>query len=295
MFLATKRDWFASALAGVLEAESYRVRRAESLRELLDLLRPGGAEALVLDAHLEGARETPGAIRRLLAGPLPRDVPILVYTSSLPRDELYAEVLDAGAWEVLEGRVRPARFLAVVRRLLEISGRHRREMEEAAPDEDVGLPRVDGLLDRLTVVEALARREQASIAVMAIGPTGPGEREAEEGRRRRVADLCHEGVRKSDLCGWLDAGEELAVVAYSASREGARVLAERLAELAAERLEVERPQDALSAGIVELRPEDLPEHVRADDRAEAQVEVLSRARRALEEAREQGGGVRFAP
>lgn len=292
LVLATDRDWFAAALEGVLEAENYRVRRAAGIEALQRELRDGLPDAVVLDAHLEG-EETPGTVARLVAGPVSRDVPLLVYSPDLG-DDLYSEILEAGAWDVIGGPIRSSRFLPRVRRWIEISGRHRRELEEASRDEDAGLPSLEGLLQRLPVVEALARREQASIAVMAIGLTGSEGLNAGEGERRRVADLCLEGLRKSDLCGWLDAGDELAVVAYSATREGARVLAERLAEMAADRLELTRPQEALSAGIVELRPEDLPQHVRAEDRGDTQVEVLSRARKALEEAREQGGGVRFA-
>lgn len=292
LVLATDRDWFASALEGVLEAESYRVRRAEGIEEVLDELRAGGGDVLVLDDHLAG-EETPEVVARLLAGPTSRDIPLLVYSSSLS-DDLFSEVLEAGAWDVIEGPIRAARVLPRIRRWLQISGRHRRELNEASRDAGAGLPSLDGLLQRLPVVEALARREEASIAVMAVGLTGSGSRDGDEGQRRRIADLCVEGLRKSDLCGWLDAGDELAVVAYSATREGARVLAERLAEMAADRLEMTDPREALSAGIVELRPDDLPEEVRAEDRADTQVEILARARAALEEAREQGGGVRFA-
>lgn len=293
LLLVTNRDWFASALEGVLEAESYTVHRKETVEGLLEAIRRGGAGAVIVDAHLEDVG-SPEAIRRLRGDFLGRDVPILVYASGLQSDDLYAEYLDAGAWNVIEGPVRSRRLLAVMRRFLAISGRHSRESEEATREEETGLPNLEGLLERLPVVEALARREKASIAVMAVGPTGSGDRSGEPSRRQRVADVCLEGLRKSDLCGWLDAGEEVAVVAYSASREGARVLVERLARMAAEQLELERPQQALSAGIVELSPDDLSDEVRAEDRADAQVELLSRARKALEEARREGGGVRFA-
>lgn len=292
LVLTTDRDWFASAFEGVLEAESYRVRRAEGIEGILDELRTDVPDAVVLDAHLTG-EETPEAVARLLAGPGSRDIPLLVYSSSLT-DDLFSAILEAGAWEVIEGPIRAARVLPRIRRWLEISGRHRRELDEASREGEAGLPSLEGLLQRLPVVEALARREETSIAVMAIGLTGSENLNADEADRSRVADLCLEGLRKSDLCGWLDAGDELAVVAYSATREGARVLAERLARMAADRLEMADPQKALSAGIVELRPDDLSRDVRADEQADTQVEILTRARAALEEAREQGGGVRFA-
>lgn len=292
LVLATDRDWFASALEGVLEAESYRVRRTTGIRELLRELRDELPDAVVLDAHLAG-EETPEAVARVLDGPAARDLPLLVYSPGLS-DELFSQILDAGAWEVIEGSLRAARVLPRIRRWIEISGRHRRELEEASVDGHVGLPGLEGLLERLPVVEALARREEASISVLAIGPTGPGGGEADDSESRRVADLCVEELRKSDLCGWLDSSDDIAVVAYSASREGAEVLAERLAQVADERLGLPRSENVLSVGVVELAPDDLPQKIRAEDRADTQIEILSRAQKAMEEAREQGGGVRFA-
>lgn len=294
LVLATNRDWFASALEGVLEAESYRVRRVESVEDLVEWGHPDERlGALVLDAHIAG-EETPEVIGRLLAGPLPRDLPVLVYSSGQLDDALYGQLLAAGAWEVVEGPVRSARFIPTLRRFLEISGRGR-SRDGGAAEDGSGLPTLEDLLDRLPVVEALAQREQATIAVMAIGPTVSREPEGYRDQWERVADICRfNGLRKSDLCGWLDGGDEFAVVAYSTTREGARVLAERIARLAADRLEAARHQDVLSVGIVELRPEDLPDEIRAEDRAEAQAEILARARRALDEARREGGGVRFA-
>lgn len=295
--LVTKKDWFASALGGILESESFAVRRAESIEELIGALRgEGEAAGVILDADLEGD-ETAAAIRTLRSGPLRPDVPLIVYTSGHSSDDLYAELLAAGAWDVVGGPVRSARLLALVHRFLEIARPTRRGTEKGDREVASGLPTLQGLLERLPVVEALARREEASIAIMAVGPTGAGPGDAGpegvEDRRRRMADACVESTRGSDLCGWLDADGDLALVAYSTSREGARVLAERLAEKVAESLEMEEAGEALSAGIVELGPEDLP-RIRAGDRGDEQVELLSRARKALEEARKEGGGVRFA-
>lgn len=294
LILVTERDWFASALEGVLGAEDIQLQRVAALEELADLLRSGPVEAVILDASVAG-EGTSGAIRDLLAGPLSEDVPLVVYSSGFADESLSAEFIDAGAWDVIEGPVRSAYFVSVLRRFLEISERHGRGRENATGNGAAELPDLEGLLDRLPVLEALAKREQACIAIMAIAPTGEIRGEAGSTQGTRVADLCLDGLRKSDLCGWLDAGEELVVVAYSATREGARVVAERLAEKAADRLEARKPTEALSAGIVEIRPEDLPDHIRAADRAEAQVEFLSRAREALARARREGGGVRFAP
>lgn len=291
--LVTKRDWFASALGGILESESFVVHRVEGTGELAGALRgEGGAAGVILDADLEGD-ETADAVRTLRSGRLRPDVPLIVYTSGHSSDDLYAELLAAGAWQVIEGPVRSARFLALLHRFLEIARASGRETEESDPEQRRALT-VDGLLERLPVLEALAQREAASVAIMAVGPTLSGDRRAADDQHSRVAEACLEDTRGSDLCGWLDAGGELAVVAYSTSREGARVLAERLAKRVAEGLEMDDPRKALSAGIVELGPEDFP-RIRASDRGDGQVELLGRARRALQEARREGGGVRFAP
>lgn len=299
LILVTDRDWFPAALQGILEPEDFELRRIGDLERLGETIRSGSLpriDAVLIDAHIEG-RETPAAIRKVLAGPLSREIPILVYSSGQLEDGHYAELLEAGAWEVVEGPIRSVRFLAVLRRLTEIGGRPRdNQGDEHAGDADHPLADLDGLFERLPVVEAIAQREGASIAVMAIGPTVRTGRTEDRGQVKvdRVADLRRDAIRKSDLCAWLDTGEDFVVVAYAASREGAEVLADRIAKTAAERFDVARPEDALSVGIVELQPEDLPERIPAEARSEPDLAVLSRARKALEEAREAGGGVRFA-
>lgn len=293
--LATSRDWFAAALEGVLGAESYYLHRVETFDELLGNLRSQEQppDALILDDHLE-RDETADAIRRLHAGPLSPDVPLLIYTSGLPDDGVYADLLKAGAWDVVQGPIRSESLLAALRRYLVISRRLRRERRGTETDDGADLPAIEALFDRVPVLEAMAKREGAHIVVMAVGPTGSRERDSSDRVHEQLAELCVDGLRRSDLCGWLDSNDDLAVVAYSRSQEGARVLAERLSEMAARRLERKRPEEALSVGVVELGPDELPEHVRGEKRADAQLEVLADARRALEEAREAGGGIRFA-
>lgn len=296
LVLVTDRDWFPAALGGMLQ-EEWDLRRIGALGELRDAARSGSLQqidAVLIDAHVEGGA-TPAAVRELSAGPLSSGVPILVYSAGRLEDDLYSNFLEAGAWNVVEGPIRSARFLALLRRLTAIGGRSREGHGNELPGAgDAHLPEVEGLLERLPVVEAIAKRENASIAVMAIGPTVKSEHGEYRGREEEVADLRRDAIRKSDLCAWLDAGEDFVVVAYSASREGAEVLAERISKAATERLDMSRSENALSVGVVELQPEDLPDQIRAEARSDPNFAVLSRARSALEEARESGGGVRFS-
>lgn len=292
LILATDRDWFASALEGVLQAEDYRVRRVEGVEELLDAAPMARPSAVIVDTHFGGG-DTARAITGFRDAWLSADVPLLVYSAGSLADDEYAELISAGAWEVIEGPIRAGRFLPVLERFLEISARGDRSLNGDGPKE-ARLPDAERLTDRIPVVAALAQREETNIAVIAIGPTGSIRGEIDSPPWKKVEDLRFMGLRKSDLCGWFANGDEFVVVAYSASREGARVLANRILEMAADRLGVADSQGALSVGIVEICPDDLPDEIRAEDSGDTEAKVLTRARAALEEARRAGGGVWFA-
>lgn len=292
VILGTFRDWLASALQGVLEGEDIVIVRASDMGELAEASRRPDVDGVILDEklHPDGA---PSAIRELLDGPLPSHVPLLVYSSDRSDRDLHVRALDAGAWGVVEEPVRSHELLATLRRLADLGARMGGGTT-AGRDGFREIPAIEDLLQRLPVVEALARREQVGLALVALGPTYPGEGDVAEKLNRRLAGLCLERLRKSDLFATFEAEGEVAVVAYATTREGARTLAERLAAAAAKRSEIRRPEDALSAGIVEISPDQLPEDLRAGSAPEGETRLLSAARRALEEARKAGGGVRFA-
>lgn len=292
VILGTARDWLASAMEGVLEGADILLDRAGSIEVLLDAAARRDVDAVILDAKLHPGGVTE-AIRALLDRALPRSVPLLVYTSDVPDQHFQARALDAGAWGIVEEPIRSRDLLATLRRFMELGGRM--EHRTAGTRTRRGaLPGANVLLERLPVLEALARREQVGLAIVAVGPTYPGSDDLTERQRKMIADVCVETLRGSDLCASLESDGDLAVVAYSATKDGARRLAERLAAAAARRSEFSRPADALSAGIVELPPDRLPGDVRSGARPEEEARLLSAARDALQKARGAGGGIRFA-
>lgn len=301
ILLATDRDWLAASIEGVLDHDRFDVSRATTAEEVASRSNETLPDEVILDQDLVGS-ETPALCERLVEGALGQRIPLLVYSSNLRDEDLQTRIVDAGAWTVIQEPIRSAYLVATVRRFLRIGCASRdMDMTVAASSErqpaDSELPDLRGILQRLPVLEALAERNETPVALVAVGPREPGTGELLARQRRRTAELCREVLRRADLCGWLGEESDVVIAAYGTSGEGARTLARRLAVRAAERSEVERPEDALSVGIVELRlgenEEDL-RAVRADGRANGESELIEAARRALESARASGGGIEFA-
>lgn len=300
VLLATDRDWLAASIEGVLDHDQFDVSRATTVEKIEGQSDETLPDEVILDQDLVGA-ETPALCERLVEGVLGQRIPLLVYSSNLRDEDLQTRIVEAGAWTVIQEPIRSAYLVATVRRFLRV-GCASRDMEmsvgttfDSRPDAP-DLPDLRGILQRLPVLEALAERNETPVALVAVGPREPGTGELLARQRRRTAELCHQVLRRADLCGWLGEEGDVVIAAYGASREGARTLAQRLAFRAAERSEIDRPEDALSVGIVELRPgeADGGEPVRAEGRANGESELIEAARRALESARASGGGIEFA-
>lgn len=295
VILATSRDWLAASIEGVLDHDRFEVIRVPDAEDVAAAVDEGVPDGVVLDQDLMG-EDTPDLCRELVEGALGERIPLVVYSSDLRDEELQARIVEAGAWTVIQEPIRSRFLVATLRRLLEI-GRAARGREEAGAGErrsNTDLPDLDGVLERLPVLEALAERNETSVALVAVGPRQPGSGELLERQRHRTAELCLEVLRGADLCGWLDDEGDVVIAAYDTSGEGARQLAERLAARAAERSQVERPEDALSVGIVEMRPGEDLEEVRAGERPSGQTELVRAAHEALHRARAAGGGIEFA-
>lgn len=292
VLLATGRDWLAASIEGVLDRDRFEVERAASEEKLTAMVAETAPEAVVLDQELAGA-DTPALCRRLVAGHLGTRVPLVVYSSDLRDEELQTEIIEAGAWTVIQEPIRSRYLLAAIERHLRIGESMRAAGTTSGAGEEGAnrLPDLRGVLDRLPVLEALAERHDTSVALVAVGPRQPGSGELLERQKRRTEDLCLEVLRRADLCGWLDDEGDVVIAAYGTSTEGARRLAGRLAARAAARSQVERPEDALSVGIVELRPAEDLEAVRAGKRANGESRLIAAAHEALHRARASGGGI----
>lgn len=300
--IATRRSWLVPSLSDVLSSLDLEVVQTRSAEETLARADSETPRLVLVDHDVvreDGAAEL---CRRLARERLPASVPLILYTSStFARSDVRARALDAGAWSVLSEPLEAEPLLALVRRMLRLSELlTEARSQDSLVDPETGLLTLSGLRQVLPSLGALAVRNQAPVSVVVLSPTRSGE--SLNDVRRRTAELCSPNVRSADVCAWVN-GDQLAVVAYDTPAEGARQLVRRLNATAEERESADE-SEALSAGIVELRPrEGLEEAVDASRRARpGREEVslpefrnlfsLSIAQEALDRARESGGGVR---
>jgi hypothetical protein len=116
--------------------------------------------------------------------------------------------------------------------------------------------------------------------------------------RESAARLWGQGIRESDVCGWID-DSELGIVTFGTDAAGVTTLVRRLTE----RTEADPAAGELtpvSAGIVELTDRFVEDTgIEASKVAPmatriASLSAIAAARNALREAREAGGGIRIA-
>lgn len=300
LLLGSEKAWFASALRALLKPEGFRLERAASADAVLSSVAGGAPDVVVLDGELPPG-DPAELVRLLLDGPLPRSVPVLYRPDGGEGRE--AEVLEAGAWGLLEDPIRLTALVAQLERYLQIGRdlvRGTRERQYVDPETDVLT--LTGLIRVLPALSNLARREGAPIAYTVIGPTETGSGELLEQQRRSTASLCRRHLRKSDFVGWLQDGSDLAVVAYGTSRSGAGGLARRLNEVTEKQTRAAELRYTLSAGILEVEPSrqgpesrngDGGDHSPETELKLESLQALAAAQTALKQARRAGGGIRF--
>lgn len=308
VLLATDRRWLRSGLEEVLSPEGFRVVVAHDVTALKRRAEEQPPALVLVDEELPGL-DVGGTARALVSGPLGPETPLLLYTSSAAaRVQTHTRALNAGFWGLLTDPLRPAEVIARLRRMLAISARtgngsQRSFGSEIGLESSIGFLSLEELGRILPAIGALAEREETSVSIVLLAPTGDRTGDCE--RRSEVAEsVCGSNLRRADLCAWID-DAEIAIVAFGTSASDAERLVERLDALAAAgRTDPEETDQRLSAAIVELEPStELERAVRRAGRSsndgepvslEQVVELfhLRDAREALSEARAAGGGVR---
>lgn len=288
LVLGTARDWFAAALKAVLEPEGFEVLWATGREAVLQLVAAQEPDVVLLDAVLAGG-ETAALCRDLVAEVLDDDVPLLLYSSAAADEDLCLEAYEAGVWAIFEEPIRSRVLVAAIRRFLAVAGRRADRRLAMSTEVGAGEPLERPALERLLpVLEAAASREETPMSCVVLGPTRVGSGELLMRQRAMTADLCGRHLRLSDLYGWMD-GSDVAILALGAGSSGAEVLVRRLNAAAAGRADVTEGTMVLSAGIVELEPRSASagQETGGDPHSS-----LAMARRALQQARADGGGVR---
>lgn len=297
VLLVSAHDWFASALQAVLEPEGFVFTRMRSARVALRDAPQVNPDMVIIDEGLPDM-EAPGLASSLGGGVLKPSIPILVYSPNFWHENEQAAAMRAGAWDIIKEPVRSNLVVAKLRRLLEIKQLIEATEEGSLSDMATGLLNLSGMLRMLRVMGSAARRHGASLTCVVLGPTELPGADSLDDARERAARLWGQGVRESDLCGWVD-GSELGIVAYGTDAAGVTTMVRRLTERTANDPEAGELAP-VSAGIVELTDRFAESLDGGEPRVApmagriASLSGIAAARAALREAREAGGGIRIA-
>jgi DNA-binding NarL/FixJ family response regulator len=295
--LVSAHDWFASALQAVLEPEGFVFARMRSARVALRDAAQVNPDMVIVDEGLPDMN-APALASSLGRGVLKASIPILVYSPNFWHENEQAAAMRAGAWDIIKEPVRSNLVVAKLRRLLEIKQLIETTEEGSLSDVATGLFNLAGITRMLRVMGSAARRHDSALTCVVLGPTETPGAESLAAMREQVARLWGQGIRESDVCGWVES-TELAIVAFGTDAAGVTTMVRRLAELTASDPEA-GVLASLSAGIVELTGRFAED---ADAEAPLVAPMATRiaglsgiaaARTALREAREAGGGIRIA-
>jgi len=297
VMLVSAHDWFASALQAVLEPEGFVFARMRSARVALRDASQVSPDMVIVDEGLPDM-DAAGLASSLGHGGLKSSVPILVYSPNFWHENEQAAAMRAGAWDIIKEPIRSNLVVAKLRRLLEIKQLIEATEEGSLSDAATGLFNLAGTMRMLRVMGSAARRHGASLTCVVLGPTELPETGSIEALRERGARLWGQGVRESDVCGWVD-GSELGIVAFGTDAAGATTMVRRLTESTA--------SDPNAGGLVPVSAgiAELTDRVGEPQRAEGEtiaplanrlagLSGIAAARAALRQAREAGGGIRIA-
>jgi diguanylate cyclase (GGDEF)-like protein len=188
---------------------------------------------------------------------------------------------------------RPSKIVGVLQDVTDRKALEERLAEEARTDPATGCASRAAFLREARQELARARRYGGELALMLVDPGG-GRRGGEDGggpageaALRELARVCAGAVRAQDVVG-LMGGRELAVLLPETGSEEAAEVAERLRQALAQ-------AEVRGAGGPTLRLSTAVGIAGATGADPAPEAVLDRAREALEQAKELGGGVALAP
>lgn len=283
VLVASPREVLASSLQAVLEPHGYRCRHVPDAYAARQVLKTEAPDIVILDEDLAGPSLVTGSSGVHGAG----DIPVLLYSFGSWYARGTPDPDDDGdaIWDVIEEPIRTKDILVKLDRLIQL-----RSMWEAGAEDELeaGETGLQQVLRGLPILDSIASRSETEIGCVVLGPTLPRGACASEGGPT-LRSITRQ-IRGSDLCARVGPSE-LVVFLYGA---GIDALGQFVARVA--RGNEPDADRGLSAGIVALRP---GAHARGEggEPGPARVRVLERvaaARRALDRAREAGGGVRVA-
>ena len=281
VLLSPKRV-LASSLRAVLEPHGFRLHHVPEITGLDPDALVRLADIVILDEAVADAGLALVAGDPRPGGP---ELPVLLYTTGSwdSLDRRSSARLDAvrnAVWDVV---VEPIRSQDLVRKLNRLSDLQAL-WHTAAETGMAGSEGFDSIVEGLPILDSIASRSGTRLGCVMLGPTRQAPAETRDPRLTEVKAR----IRGSDLHAWVGPSE-LVVILYGADVSGAGSFVSRV---------VGGEGGDLSAGIAPIDPRPRARGSgTVGTGARHRLQVLDRlfaARRALDEARQAGGGVRVA-
>lgn len=231
VLIASDGEWLGRSLESVLETSGYTVVRAQGGKRALELARRLRPDAVILDENLGGMSGV-SVCQALRDDPLfDHAAPIFVTAPAPSADHVRSRAYAAGAWDYCSQPIDVETLLLKLRNYV----RAKRDLEVARAklmvDPATGLYSAHGLERWAETLGALARRQHEAFACVAVQPAAstPGHQqtEAQAELMARLAELCQNNSRRSDVVGHLG-DSRFAILAPDTDDNGVLGLVERI-------------------------------------------------------------------
>lgn len=226
VLIANDQEWTARAVESILASNGYRVLRAFTARETLQLAEAVDPDLVILDHQLPDFSGVEVCRRLRADARFGAALPVIMTTAGPSGRQQRVAAYSAGAWEFYG---QPLDSEALLHKLSVYYAAYRdvrRLRRDAMVDAETGLYSRIGLVRRAT--ELLSEARRAGRAVACVRWTVPDPNDAAQ--VSQVARTFRVHARSADVQGRLAAGE-FAIVAADTSAEGAERLASRFRRL----------------------------------------------------------------
>ena len=289
ILIVDDQEWSSRSLESVFSGDEYRVILVHTAHDALAAAKAQLPDLLFINDALpndDGVKLCHSLRADLEFGKVR---PILIIASERPTRDRRLTALRAGAWEVISHPIDAEELLLRIRAYLEASFELDRLRKQCLVDYLTGLYNVRGLEQRAKEITSVARRESQAVACVVLAPIFEFDRDLaaeSQGLISGAAARCGSALKSvgriSDAIGRLGP-LEFAVLAPSTDKDGAVLLAERMAGALRTCLEAEKLTSFdLRAGFEAV--------ANAGETTMAPSDLLVHATRALQKSRRMGNG-----
>ena len=241
VLLIDDEEWTARSFESILKPEGYAVLRAYTGGQAVELASKIRPDVVLIDLRLPDISGTDLCTRLRELHTIRPSTPILIFSSgNLDREQQRAG-FDAGAWGFILPPFDPADLLSRLAPLVDAKRDVDRILDASFLDPVTGFYNVQGLMRRITELNADSSRSRRPLAWVILGPArerGPDGPEAmpvpdlgdwigPKEVTAAIGGLLNAATRSSDAVGRVGDADFL-IVAPGADRAGAHRLAERV-------------------------------------------------------------------